>query len=76
MTGSRRTSSDDGVGNVPSLAPDELVGTNYLIFIDELSAIRRDRDRVLDGLLTPTSPSSGRRTAWPWSCSTATTSPA
>ncbi len=50
--GLAKTSSDDGVGNVPSLAPDELVGTNYLIFIDELSAIRRDRDRVLDGLLT------------------------
>ena len=26
------------------------MGTNYLIFIDELSSIRRHRDRVLDGL--------------------------
>ncbi len=48
--GRARTSVDDGVGNVPSLAPDEPVGTNYLVFIDELSAIRRDRDRVLNGL--------------------------
>ena len=50
--GLAKTSSDDGVGNVPALAVDEPVGTNYLIFIDELSAIRRDRDRVLDGLHT------------------------
>ncbi|MCY3963749.1 MAG: VWA domain-containing protein [Acidobacteria bacterium] len=48
--GRARTSLDDGVGNVPSLTPDKQVGTNYLVFIDELSAIRRDRDRVLNGL--------------------------
>ena len=48
--GRARTSLDDGVGNVPSLTPDEPVGTNYLVFIDELSAIPRDRDRVLNGL--------------------------
>ena len=42
--------SDERVDSVPSLAPDERVGTNYLIFIDELSSIRRHRDRVLDGL--------------------------
>ncbi len=50
--GLAKTSSDDGVGNVPALAADEPVATNYLIFIDELSTIRRDRDRVLDGLHT------------------------
>ena len=50
--GLARTSSGDGVDNVPSVTPDEPVGTNYLIFIDELSTIRRDRDRVLDGLHT------------------------
>ncbi|MCE2558963.1 MAG: VWA domain-containing protein [Acidobacteria bacterium] len=50
--GLAKASSGDGVGNVPSLAADEPAGTNYLIFIDELSTIRRDRDRVLDGLHT------------------------
>ena len=39
--------SDDSVGNVPSLAPDEPVATNYLVFIDDLSAIRQHRNRVL-----------------------------
>ena len=48
--GLARTSSGQRVENVPSLTADEPVGTNYLIFIDELSSIRRDRDRVLDGL--------------------------
>ncbi len=40
----------DGVRAVPSLQPDEPVGTNYLVFIDEYFAIRRDRDRVLKQL--------------------------
>ena len=41
--------SRDGVG-VPSLAPDEPVGTSYLIFIDDLSAIQQHRNRVLTRL--------------------------
>ena len=41
------TSSDDDVGSVPSLAPDEPAGTNYLIFIDDQFAIKQRRDRVL-----------------------------
>jgi len=40
----------DGVGNVPSLTPDEPVGTNFLVFIDELFAIRRQRDGLLNRL--------------------------
>lgn len=40
----------DGVGNVPSLTPDEPVGTNFLVFIDELFAIRRQRDGFLNRL--------------------------
>ena len=42
--------SDDRIGSVPSLAPDEPVGTNYLIFIDDLFAIRQRRNRVLSRL--------------------------
>jgi len=38
--------SGDGAG-VPSLEPDEPIGTSYLIFIDELSAIRQSRNRIL-----------------------------
>ena len=41
------TSSDDDDGSVPSLAPDEPAGTNYLIFIDDLFAIEQRRNRVL-----------------------------
>jgi len=41
---------DGGLQAVPSLAPDEPVRTNYLLFIDEFFAIRRDRDRVLKRL--------------------------
>lgn len=41
---------DGGLQAVPSLAPDEPVRTNYLLFIDEYFAIRRDRDRVLKRL--------------------------
>ena len=54
-----RGSSDERIGEVPSLAPGEPVGTSYLIFIDELFAIRHHRDRVLNrlekdlALLTP-----------------------
>ena len=38
-------------GAVPALAPGEAVGTSYLIFIDDYSPIKQDRDRVLDGLI-------------------------
>ena len=48
--GLAKTSSDDGVGNVPALAVDEPVGTNYLIFIDDYFSFQRDRDRVLGHL--------------------------
>ena len=40
----------DGAGNVPSLTADEPVGTNFLVFIDELFAIRRQRDGFLNRL--------------------------
>ncbi|MYK90453.1 MAG: hypothetical protein F4018_20065, partial [Acidobacteria bacterium] len=40
----------DGVGNAPSLTPGEPVATNYLLFIDELHAIRRQRDGFLHRL--------------------------
>lgn len=40
----------DGVGNAPSLTPGEPVGTNFLVFIDELFAIRRQRDGFLNRL--------------------------
>ena len=41
---------DGGLQAVPSLAPDEPAPTNYLLFIDEFFAVRRDRDRVLKRL--------------------------
>ncbi len=37
---------EDGVGGVPSLVMDEPVGTSYLIFIDDLHAVRQHRNRV------------------------------
>ena len=48
--GYARASFEDGVGGVPSLVMDEPVGTSYLIFIDDLHAIRQHRDRVLSRL--------------------------
>ena len=42
--------ADKGVDNVPSLTADEPVGTNYLIFIDDLFAIKQRRNRVLKRL--------------------------
>ncbi|MDE2689725.1 MAG: VWA domain-containing protein [Acidobacteriota bacterium] len=42
--------SDEGVGNVPALTPDEPVGTSYLVFIDDLFAIKQRRNRVLNRL--------------------------
>jgi len=38
------------VAAVPSLDPSGPVGTNFLIFIDDLFSIERDRNRVLDSL--------------------------
>ncbi|MGE5233015.1 MAG: VWA domain-containing protein [Acidobacteriota bacterium] len=35
---------------VPALAPGGAVGTSYLVFIDDLFSITRDRDRVLESL--------------------------
>ncbi len=37
-------------GALSSLVPGEPVPTNYLVFVDEYFAVRRDRDRVLDRL--------------------------
>ncbi|MCE2558960.1 MAG: VWA domain-containing protein [Acidobacteria bacterium] len=48
--GLARAPSDDAVGSVPALAPEEPVGTNYLIFVDDLFAIAQRRNRVLDHL--------------------------
>ena len=53
IDGGRASSAPDGsIADVPSVTPDRHVGTSFLVFIDELSAIRRHRDRVLDGLRT------------------------
>lgn len=41
--------SGHGTG-VPSLEPDEPVGTSYLIFVDDFSAIQQHRNRVLTRL--------------------------
>lgn len=48
--GYARTAGGDGVADVPSLAHNAPVGTNYLIFVDDLSAIRGRRNRVLSRL--------------------------
>ena len=42
--------SDEGVGNVPALMAGQPVGTNYLIFVDDLFAIQQRRNRVLKRL--------------------------
>jgi VWFA-related protein len=34
----------------PAARPNSPVGTNFLVFIDDFFSIKRDRDRVLDGL--------------------------
>ncbi len=39
--------SAEGVGSLPALTPNEPVGTSYLVFIDDLFAIKQRRDRVL-----------------------------
>ena len=38
------------VAGVPNLEPDALVGTSFLLFVDDFFSIKRDRDRVLDRL--------------------------
>ena len=43
-------STDDRIGNVPSVTADGPVGTSYLVFIDDLFAIKQRRDRVLKRL--------------------------
>ena len=40
--------SAEGVSAVPSLEPGSRVGTSYLVYVDDLFSIPRDRDRVLD----------------------------
>ena len=49
-SGRPRTTRDPGARNVPSMVPDEPVGTNFLIFINDLAAIRKRRDGLLDRL--------------------------
>ncbi len=39
-----------GARSVPLVIPDEPVGTNFLIFMDQFSVVRRYRQRVLDRL--------------------------
>jgi len=48
--GVARGSFDDDVARVPSVVTNEPVGTSYLIFIDDLHAVRQHRDRVLSRL--------------------------
>lgn len=48
--GVARGSPEDDVASVPSVVADEPVGTSYLIFIDDLHAVRQHRDRVLNRL--------------------------
>ena len=48
--GHARGSADDGAGTVHALATGEPVATNYLVFIDDLHAIRQSRNRVLKRL--------------------------
>ena len=46
----RTNAEGDAIGAVSSLVAGEPVATNYLVFIDEYFAVRRDRDRVLERL--------------------------
>ena len=48
--GHAKTAAAEGIANVQSLAHNEQVGTNYLIFVDDLSAVRGRRNRVLSRL--------------------------
>ena len=48
--GLARAARDGDMAAVPSVDPNAPVGTNFLIFIDDLFSIERDRNRVLDRL--------------------------
>ncbi|MYB20778.1 MAG: VWA domain-containing protein [Holophagales bacterium] len=45
--GRAKTLPEDRGGATPAVTPEGQVGTNYLIFIDEMSAIRQNRNRIL-----------------------------
>ncbi len=45
-----RARAGAAVAGVPSLDPNTPVGTNFLVFVDDLFSIKRDRNRVLDRL--------------------------
>ena len=45
-----RASVGATVAGVPNLDPNTPVGTNFLVFVDDLFSIERDRNRVLDRL--------------------------
>ncbi|MXX60962.1 MAG: VWA domain-containing protein [Holophagales bacterium] len=45
-----RASGGAAVAGVPNLEPNAPVGTNFLVFVDDLFAMERDRNRVLDRL--------------------------
>ena len=48
--GLARETAGAGVAGVPNLDPNALVGTSFLLFIDDFFSISRDRNRVLDRL--------------------------
>ena len=48
--GLARSGTAGDLAGVPSLDPSAPVGTNFLIFVDDLFSIERDRKRVLDRL--------------------------
>ena len=45
-----RARAGAAVAGVPNLDPNTPVGTNFLVFVDDLFSIKRDRNRVLDRL--------------------------
>ena len=45
-----RARAGAAVAGVPDLDPNTPVGTNFLVFVDDLFSIQRDRNRVLDRL--------------------------
>jgi len=51
VLGGRSIAAGAASGTVPALAPGALVGTSYLVFIDDFYAISRDRNRVLNSLI-------------------------
>ena len=46
----RRDAAEGDVAAAPGIVADAPAGTNFLLFIDDFFAIRRDRNRVLEGL--------------------------